>query len=181
MGETRRRSGRWLPVLGKILVGVICVLLLAAILLPVTGGSRASPRIAQQSKIKQVGLGLIMYASDYDGKLPPAMSTNLELRQCGLRYTKNVEIFKSLNPAGGEIVGNGLLAGKSIDHIVNPAATVMGFDSRPWAENYGVLSYADGHSKASIPFETMLQQLTVDPFNPSQHPGRHMLVKGSKH
>ena len=165
MGDAQPPPDRWFPVLVKLLLTLIVVLFLAAILFPLTvSDGRGSKRTVQLSNIKQVGLCLVMYANDYDDRMPPAMSTSDELRRYSMPYLKEAAILVSINPAGGELLGNGLLAGKKAGDIAKPAATVMVFDSRPWAGDYGLVCYADGHAKATIPFETMLQQLTVDPF-----------------
>lgn len=51
-------------------------LLRAAILFPVFGRARENARRSScQSNLKQIGLGLLQYAQDYDGRLPPVKGT----------------------------------------------------------------------------------------------------------
>lgn len=171
MREQSPAPPRLLSAFVKILAGLIAAVILLALLFPVyaTDGHGAVP--TEGSNLRQIGLGLIIYSNDYNEKLPPAMSTSTELRLYCLPYTKNASIFDCANPAGGQILGNGVLAGRSVDKLIDPNTTVMVYDSRPFKKASAVVCYADGHTKWNIPFETMLRQLTVDPFDPSQHPG----------
>lgn len=147
----------------NIFVSMIAVLVLAAIFWPAfPSHTTASVRTHQLSDIKQIGLCMVMYANDYDDRLPLAMSSNDDLRRYGTPYTKTPGIFKSVNPAGGQIQGNGLLAGRKLGDVIKPETRVMIYDSRPWVDK-AVICYADGHAKSLDPFEKMLEQLTVDP------------------
>lgn len=176
MNESKPLSRGRSSVLVQWLACACICLVVAAILWPVHAGSGAAKTIIQLSDIKHIGLSLVMYASDYDDRLPPSISSNEDLRTYGLPYVKSTAVFQSINPSGGQFLGNSVLAGRKMGDIVDPAATVMVYDSRPW-NGHATVCYADSSAKRGASFDTMLQQLTVDPFDPSQHPGR----KGPAH
>lgn len=86
-------------------------------------------RAAAISRAKQVGLGLSMYAQDYDGALPAAEELHSRL----LPYLKDASLLE------GFIFT--YLGGKMND-IQNPAETEMGYVSAPGGRE---VLYADGH------------------------------------
>ena len=61
----------------ELLVVIAIIAILAAILFPVFGRARESARRAScQSNLKQIGLGLMQYAQDYDGWTPGSVTFN---------------------------------------------------------------------------------------------------------
>jgi prepilin-type N-terminal cleavage/methylation domain-containing protein/prepilin-type processing-associated H-X9-DG protein len=65
------RSARWGFTLIELLVVIAIIAILAAILFPVFAQAREKARVAAcLSNVKQLGLGLQMYAQDYDETLP---------------------------------------------------------------------------------------------------------------
>ena len=61
----------------ELLVVIAIIAILAAILFPVFAQARAKARQAAcQSNMKQIGLGILQYAQDYDETLPPASFKN---------------------------------------------------------------------------------------------------------
>jgi len=70
----KRRSGFTLI---ELLVVIAIIAILAAILFPVFARAREKARSAScLSNMKQLALGFLMYASDYDSKFPGGMSVN---------------------------------------------------------------------------------------------------------
>lgn len=68
MTPTTKRILEWI-------VGIICVAVIAAIVMPVSGGhGRGAPATACLSNMKQIGLAAIMYAADNDERFPPAQT-----------------------------------------------------------------------------------------------------------
>ena len=92
----------------ELLIVVAIIALLAAILFPAFIRAREKARQAAcQSNLKQIGLGLLQYAEDYDARLPPAYhDDNPGLQNSSWRmditpYIKSTQLFSCpSNPAG---------------------------------------------------------------------------------
>src|SRR5690242_3494722 len=70
MAERRKRVVQGFTLI-ELLVVIAIIALLAAILFPVFGRARENARRSScQSNLKQMALGCIQYAQDYDEKLP---------------------------------------------------------------------------------------------------------------
>jgi prepilin-type N-terminal cleavage/methylation domain-containing protein/prepilin-type processing-associated H-X9-DG protein len=128
----------------ELLVVIAIIAILAAILFPVFAQARESARqTACLSNMKQVGLGLHMYAQDYDETLPPGNDAVTSFGDPGVRpnflgclipYTRNIQVFAcnsarvdtSLpNPptatSAGSYMGNSVVMGRSLAAIPAPA------------------------------------------------------------
>jgi prepilin-type N-terminal cleavage/methylation domain-containing protein/prepilin-type processing-associated H-X9-DG protein len=146
MKHPERRKGFTLI---ELLVVIAIIAILAAILFPVFAQAREKARAsACLSNMKQVGLGLQMYAQDYDETLPPrndgvidfADPTSKQYRPnflgSLLPYTKNNKIFAcpSSEPSAGDqastpisdgsYLGNAVVMGRPLAVVPEPAAIV---------------------------------------------------------
>jgi len=89
----------------ELLVVIAIIAILAAILFPVFARAREKARqTACLSNIKQLGLAVMMYAQDYDERLPrhcqqPASGANYTWCKATEPYTKNAQIFQCPNMA----------------------------------------------------------------------------------
>jgi len=98
------------------------------------------------SNAKQVGLGIMLYASDYDDVFPNAQSTAQAQKEV-YPYLKNADLWKSYNPNGGRLLYNTALSKLSETQIPAPAETPMVWDEKPWPDGRRVVVYTDGHGK----------------------------------
>jgi hypothetical protein len=164
----KKTSTGWLIAAVVVIAGCAgCGVVGAAILFPVFAQSKeAARRTAALSNIKQLSTAMIMYASDYDDRYPLAMDSARTFGPVINAYVRNRSMFMSMNPAGGEIMGNKRLSGKPMEKLLYPAETVAIYDSLPWRDNKGLVGYADGHALLRDPYSTVMAQLQRDPFKP---------------
>lgn len=77
----------------ELLVVIAIIAMLAAIIFPVFASAREKARQATcQSNLKQIGLGLLQYVSDYDSCMPFEADANVCWRQLIQPYTKSVQV-----------------------------------------------------------------------------------------
>ncbi|WP_309709084.1 prepilin-type N-terminal cleavage/methylation domain-containing protein [Armatimonas sp.] len=148
------------------LVVVIVILgIIAAILFPIFAQSHEHSKRPQcLSNAKQLGLGLMMYAADYDQHLPPAGKWMTETQL----YTKNKAIYvcpvvKTENPkVQASYAMDTRLSGKSLNKLHEPSNRAVIYDSTrpdwdatdpgqtfaPRHNEKGNVAFADGHAKA---------------------------------
>lgn len=95
----------------ELLVVIAIIAILAAILFPVFARARENARRAScQSNLKQVALGFLQYAQDYDGILPRAetdvagSTTNLNWAESIQPYIKSTQIYQC--PSDSKAVGS---------------------------------------------------------------------------
>lgn len=92
---------------------------------------RAADQTVAISNAKQLGLGLMMYAQDYDEFFPPGDNVNEVVSP----YIKNESIFKGFVYT---------FTGGNLKDIANPAETVLGYVRGPGGN---AMIYGDGHVK----------------------------------
>lgn len=106
----------------------------------------ASQQATTLSNAKQISTAMIMYASDWDDVLPYAQSTKA-VQFVTYPYVKNAEVWKTLNPNGGQFQFNMALGGVSMTDVPSPAETVLYYESNEWPDGKRAVSYLDGHAK----------------------------------
>jgi prepilin-type processing-associated H-X9-DG protein len=97
--------------------------------------------------VKQVALSCVLYASDYDDVFPNGTST-AQTQKLTAPYIKNLNLWKTLNPAGGRVLYNTMLAGVHMQSLDSIATTPMLYETNSWRDGRRVVGYADGHVKA---------------------------------
>ncbi len=130
-------------VMGSVLLfGLVIVGILGAILFPVFVQAREKARTAScQSNLKQIALGMMMYAQDYGERCPPADKWTGQLDP----YLRNSQIFRCPSVAMGQPTApgpplgapptvtdygyNAALSGLAMEKIKSPASTVLNFES----------------------------------------------------
>lgn len=162
-----RRSGiGWMPYSG-ILIGCGCMIIpfiaiMAAILFPVFAKAREKAmQTICQSNLKQLSLGVLMYAQDHNDEFPPPDKWMDSI----LPYIKDPELLKCprvKNLSLPSYAMNSYFKGISIAKVKSPGETVLLFDSitgRNRAGDVSILTpaprhmggdnigYADGHVK----------------------------------
>lgn len=112
------------------------------------GGTEVSGQRKAQalSKIKQLALGIMIYAADYDDVYPSAQSTGA-VKKLVLPYAKDNALWKSLNPNGGRILVNMGVCGVALANIPEPARWPLLFDERAWPDGDHLVAFTDGHGK----------------------------------
>lgn len=107
---------------------------------------------AAVSSAKQLGLGMLMYCSDYDDIAPYAQSTST-VQWVTYPYIKSLSIWNTGNPNGSRFLFNMALAGVNMTDIEDPADTLMFYESAPWPDRRRAVVFADGHGVLLTPEE----------------------------
>ncbi|CAN5664124.1 hypothetical protein BH11ARM2_BH11ARM2_00090 [soil metagenome] len=167
MGQTaQKRTG--IIVLAVVMGAcALCTPVLAAILFPVFSSARVAARRTQGlSNMKEIATGVLVYASDADDHFPPAMESADAMRFTVGFYlrTAPATIFSSVNPKGGEILGDKRLSGRLLTSIVSPAEAVMLHDSLAWDGRTAPVAFTDGHTRF-YPLEMIETLMKPDPFS----------------
>ena len=158
----------------ELLVVIAIIAILAAILFPVFARARAKARQACcLSNLKQIGLGILQYAGDFDEQLPDPYNWGGE----GVwtvkiaPYLKNQQILNCPDAKPKGTVqsygmswllhyygssGRGLGGGDPLAYILHPAETIMACDTEPlapggWYAAKSGLVYAPGHARECPP------------------------------
>ena len=96
------------------------------------------------SNAKQVCLCMQMYASDYDDLIPYAPDTGTA-QAVIYPYSKSRDIWKSLNPKGGQIEFNTSVAGVNSAKMPEAQLTPLVYDSEAWEGGGRPVGFCDGH------------------------------------
>lgn len=98
-----------------------------------------------ESNLKQLGLGVLQYAVDYENTFPP-MRTAEEAKKAVMPYVKNEVLFKHPE-TGEEYQPNPNLSNKKMATIAEPANTVLYYEMSVAPNGTRAVLYADGHVK----------------------------------
>lgn len=115
-----------------------------------------SPSTVSIVNLKQIALGLIMYATDWNDVYPKKT-----WKKDVMPYLKNASILqppKQENSPATEYLMNAALMGKSMQKLKFPALTVLAYEARGGQVTYNhsgkaAVAFADGHVKLITPEE----------------------------
>ena len=94
-------------------------------------------------RLKQVALAAIMYAQDYDEKLPPMKSAEAA-KEALKPYVRSEEIF--VDPTSKKpFKANAALSGKQLSQIEQPGETILFYEAQPGADGTRAAAFVDGH------------------------------------
>ena len=163
----RKRSGGFTLI--ELLVVIAIIAILAAILFPVFAKAREKARQSSCSNnVKQMALGCLSYAQDYDETLPAAWAycpnpTQTYFGNVIAPYIKNTQIFICPSDAAPTTWGTPINGVASFSYLWNniqnasgnwPVAVAMGtFSSSPWTSHTGLRSaslYGIGVTLATV-------------------------------
>ncbi|MBC7807073.1 MAG: hypothetical protein H7145_13090, partial [Akkermansiaceae bacterium] len=173
IASLRRSVGNHVPAwsnVGRFLLSTACLLLVAAILLPVFAKKGArSNRHTPYTHLRMIALGCMHYAQDYDDHLPPP-GTPVSTRAALAPYLKSPALWKYTNQ--GVFVINPAVLGKPISKYPalsgRNSTTVLAYSH--WQETlangsrYRYVAFLDEKVKC-IPepdFQTLLRQTAAE-------------------
>ncbi len=113
---------------------------------PTPRGDIGAAKTATLSNFKQASLAMIMYMGDCDDEMPYVQDTKSALAVT-LPYTKNLQIFRSLNPNPSEYRLNMAVSGVNASEVQAPADTPLYYESASWPDGTRCVSFMDGHAK----------------------------------
>ncbi len=148
---SRPSSQKWIiigVVAGAAFILLAALAVLAAILFPVFGRAREKAEAtACLSNVKQLGLALMMYAGDHEGRLPEANSWEEAIAE----YVGDNEAVFTCPTTGQGYIFNEALSGVDLKDLDNPQEIPMlwepalGTGAGPHLGQF-VVCYADGHA-----------------------------------
>ncbi|MBC7809021.1 MAG: hypothetical protein H7145_23040 [Akkermansiaceae bacterium] len=180
IASLRRSVGIHVPAwsnVGRFLLSTACLLLVAAILLPVFAKKGArSNRHTPYSHLRMIALGCMHYAQDYDDHLPPP-GTPVSTRPALDPYLKSPALWKYANQ--GVFVINPTVLGKSISNFPTlsgkNSTTVLAYsrwqETLPNGSRYRFVAFLDAKVKW-IPepdFQTLLRQTEAQAVGSETH------------
>lgn len=99
---------------------------------------------SQKSQLKQIAVGALIYMTDYDDVVPAAPDT-ATLAAITLPYLKNIELWKSRHPDGGQFEFNVGIAGIKATEEKDAKNTVMLYETKAWPDGLRAVAFLDGH------------------------------------
>lgn len=108
-----------------------------------------SPSDAKSTTIenlRNIALATTMYCTDYDDIYPYAQSTKA-VQYVTYPYSRNANVWTTLNPSGGRFLFNMALGGASSSAVENPDKTILFYESNAWPDGRRAVAFADTHVK----------------------------------
>jgi hypothetical protein len=142
----------------------VCCFPLTAIMYPILSQVKAAGlKTTELANVKEICLGAAAYAEDHDGYFPPDTASAFKMRDVLAKYTPDISIFRTINPGGGEILGNPALGGLSGAALAMPERVVFVYDSLAWPDGGAVAGFADFHATDTESMAQIQDLLTTPP------------------
>lgn len=144
-----QKKTSWIPLVIAGACVVFCCPVFAAILFPVFSQAKlAAKKTSTMSQLKQISLNVLIYAGDFDDRLPPHMESVEDTRPyiepyLQPRKANQPDLFVSQHGAESEFLGDERLGGINLQNLAQPKEVMMFYDSLIWRDRY-VISYVDG-------------------------------------
>jgi len=146
----------------ELLVVIAIIAILAAILFPVFARARENARRSScQSNLKQIGLGILQYAQDYDETLPYSRNIAVPWQLAIQPYVKSTQLMKCPSNSSEDLLGNTDTLKISANYVAiggsimtDPNASWGGTVAMPWLN--GVSTVSPGNlAKLATPATTI--------------------------
>lgn len=115
------------------------------------------------SNMKQLNLAMMMYTQDYDNTLPP-LKDNAHVQKVLFPYLKNKSLYTCSTTKTAYQVNSALTSKKTrkgqvikLTTILNPAQTVIFYETKPHADGQRSVGYLDGHAKREAKLPSLTQ------------------------
>ena len=129
------------------LLGAVGAAIAGVVLFPVFSQAKKSAQAtATLSNAKLLGLGLLIYASDFDDYFPCA-TTETGVQGVLYSYTKNSALWHSEDQGGGELLFNGQMVARSMTSLAEPNQSVAIFEENMPEIGTRAITFADGHAR----------------------------------
>jgi len=141
-------AARFTGLLAFAVYSVLGLAVLGAILVPLLLRADTGAREKQTLlDIRRLGAAVLLYATDNDNRLPLDMSSAAAVRKAVQTYISDEGAFTTLNPNGGEFLGNRSLSGASFKpDDARLRKTVMFYESKEWPDGTRAVVWLDGHT-----------------------------------
>ncbi len=131
--QPQAHTARWAFTLIELLVVIAIIALLAAILFPVFARARENARKTScLNNLKQIGLGAMQYAQDYDEITVGGTKNDLGWADMIFPYTKSIQLYRC--PSDDDIPT--YKPGTNPKRLWRNATTTTGYDSSPGNQEY---------------------------------------------
>lgn len=153
---TPRVGRRWIE-------GSVCALaIVGAFVSIVTAPSLKAFGLEEETtknNLHQLAASLRIYATDFDGTLPPSMGSNADLALTMRPYVVTPTVLGSGHPNGGLLEGNAALAGAVLDRLENADQVPLVIDTNYWSGGTMVIADAGGEVR-SVPHDRVERALS---------------------
>jgi hypothetical protein len=153
-----------------------------AVALPMQGGNDKAKTVQSLSNLKRIEWGVLMYAEDYDERLPPmdSIATVRRLTNPYLGHSPQLWHLYGVPEGVETYAANAALSHKALKEVPHAAEVALVYESGAWhgrgryQDRYRVVGYADSHVKTvpekEWPAIRQISDIAPDPPPPIRSP-----------